>query len=370
MKLSLLQFVASEYPDTNLGDTAVIACQHILPTTFELFEELFEKGLKPKNVFLIGKCYSTNRETMKRFKSAGVNIADDSLSFNSSSSFDEQFQSYIENFFRKILSIIDIESYTKVVILDDGGHLIAHANDFLKDFNKCAAVEQTASGYEKIKSIKLNFPVINVALSRAKLEVESPFIAETIFQKIKGYLHQYNIIDPNILIVGSGNIGTAISALLKKKYKVSCCDIIKQKCDFGGDYKSHLNEFDLIIGATGTCAIQPGDFGLLKQNVLLVSASSSDREFSAVYLRQQLASKIRNCHEDIKVDGIILLNCGFPVNFNNGQENESRKDIQFTRSLLLMALLEATTKTFLTKIVDLNLSLQEKLIQEFMSLKN
>lgn len=365
MKLPLLQFVSSQYQDITLDKTLIIACQHILGTTFDLFDELFEKGLKPQNVFLVGKCYSTNRETFDLFQKRGVNVSEASFAFDSHISFDEQFQQNIEKFFKNMQSSVDLKSFERVVILDDGGYLIALSNDFLKGFQNIVGVEQTTSGYEKIKTLKLNFPVLNIARSRAKLEIESPFIAEIATEKIEEYLQKHQVENPNILIVGVGYIGAAISALLKGKYKVSGCDILQQKCDFAGDYKSHLSEFDLIIGATGTSAIQPGEFGNLKQGALLASVSSSDREFSAVYLRQ-LAPKTENCHDDIKVNGVTLLNCGFPINFNDGKQHGVLPEkIQLTRALLLAGIFEATTKSFSKNLVDLDLSLQEKIIREF-----
>jgi S-adenosylhomocysteine hydrolase len=286
MKYQLLQFVSDQYQDAKLDKTLVISCQHILGTTFDLFEKLFEKGLKPENTFLIGKCYSTNKETFDLFQNNGVHISDLSFSFDSHISFDEQFQLNIEKFFKNIQSKIDIKSFEKVIILDDGGYLIAFSNDFIKSFENVVGVEQTTSGYKKIKNLKLNFPVLNIARSKAKLEIESPFIAEIAAQKIESYLEKYNLTNPKILIVGLGFVGTAIFELLKKKYFVSGCDIIHKKCDFNGDYKGHLDDFNLIIGATGTSAIQPGEFGNFKHSALLASVSSSDREFSAVYLRQ------------------------------------------------------------------------------------
>lgn len=367
MKLKLLQFVSREYQDVSLDKTLVIACQHILGTTFDIFEELFEKGLKPENVFLIGKCYSTNRETFDLFQKRGVNISEASFAFDSHISFDELFQKNIEKFFKNIQSSIDLKSFERVVILDDGGYLIALSNDFLKGLQNVVGIEQTTSGYEKIKTLKLNFPVLNIARSKAKLEIESPFIAEIAADKIEEYLQKHQVESPNILVVGVGYIGTAISALLKGKYKVSGCDIIQQKCDFGGDYKSHLSEFDLIIGATGTSAIQPGEFGNLKHGALLASTSSSDREFSAVYLRQ-LALKTENCHEDIKVNGATLLNCGFPINFSDGKQHSVMPEkIQLTRALLLAGVFESVTKKFSNNLVELDLSLQEKIIREFNS---
>jgi len=365
MNLPLLQFVSNEFQDVSLNNTLIIACQHILGTTFDLFEELFQKGLKPENVFLIGKCYSTNKQTFDLFKKKGANISEASFAFDSHISFDELFQKNIEAFFKDIQSAVDLKSFEKIVILDDGGYLIALSNDFLKGLKNVVGIEQTTSGYEKVKNLKLHFPMLNIARSKAKLTIESPFIAEIAAKKIDKYLHKYRIKNPNILVIGTGSIGSTLSSTLSKKFPVSRCDIIQQKCDFNGDYKDHLNEFDLIIGATGTSAIQSGEFGNLKQGVLLASISSSDREFSAVYLRQ-LAATTENCHEDIKVNGVTLLNCGFPINFNDGKRHSvSPEKIQLTRALLLAGIFESVTKEFSNNLIELDTFLQEKITQEF-----
>jgi S-adenosylhomocysteine hydrolase len=363
--LPLLQFVSGQYQDVRFEKTLVIACQHILGTTYDFFEELFAKGLIPKNVFLIGKCYSTNKETFGLFKKRGVRVSASSFAFDSRVSFDEQFQLNIERFFREIQSAVDVKSFERIIILDDGGCLIVFSNDFLKGVKHAAGVEQTTSGYEKIKTLALRFPVINVARSRAKLEVESPFIAEIAARKIDEYVRKYRIKNPKTLVLGMGYVGAEMYGLLKEKYDVSGCDIIRKRCDFGGDYKSRLGDFDLIVGATGTYAIQPGEFGGLKQGALLASLSSSDREFSAVYLRQ-LAPRTGECHKDIKAKGVTLLNCGFPVNFNDGKRHSvAAEKIQLTHSLLLAGVLEASHRKFPNKLVDLNSALQDRIVREF-----
>ena len=40
----------------------IVGVQHILETTHAMFRSLYKLGLKPQNISIIGKCYSTCRE--------------------------------------------------------------------------------------------------------------------------------------------------------------------------------------------------------------------------------------------------------------------------------------------------------------------
>jgi S-adenosylhomocysteine hydrolase len=339
MSLPLLEYTSSLFPHANLSNTLVIACQHILGTTYDLFDELFKKGLKPENTYLLGKCYSTNDDVFKRFRDRGV------------------FQAYIDDFVKSIK--VDFHSFEKVIILDDGGFLLSYANDFM-NIKNVVGIEQTSSGFSKIKDISLNYPIVNVARSKAKLEYESPLIAQLVIEKIESHFLSAGITDPNILIIGQGYIGKNISTLLKEKYHVTALDISQDNAHLD---KSSWSEFDVIIGATGKNVIQPGDFSTLKAGVALISVSSSDREFSAAYLRA-LLPKNQDCHANIDTGKITLLNSGFPINFDGKEHSMPPEQAQLTRSLLLAGVCHGFEMKELG-IIDLDMKIQESIIKEF-----
>ncbi len=369
-KLPLLKFISEKYCEANLSDTLIIACQHLLGTTYNLFEELFSKGLKPENVFLLGKCYSTNNKVLKRFIDKSVNVSNLSNAFNSRISFDRQFHDYVKRFLRDVREKTDIKKFNKVIIIDDGGSLLVFANDYFKETNNFVGIEQTTSGYEKLKNIHLMFPVFNIARSEAKLEYESPMIAQLVVDKINSYINIKNITNPKILVIGQGYVGQAIFNLLSKNFKdnfVKKCDKLANKCDYAGNYKSKIGEFDLIIGATGQPALNKNDFGNLKQGVILVSTSSSDREFSAVYLRL-LEPKNSDCHKDYNVNGINLLNSGFPINFDGAEHSLAPEKIQLTRALLLAGIYESLKIKKDKGIQKLNEKIQKQLVAKFKEL--
>lgn len=357
--LPLVDHALSLYSDADLSNTTLIACQHLLGSTLTMFEALFRKNLKPKNTYLLGKCYSTNEKVYHQFAKRGVKISPLSKAFDNQMSFDEQFQSYVENFIKDI----DVSSEQKIILLDDGASLILFANDFFKGEKDITGVEQTSSGYDKLNKIELNFPIINVARSKAKLSIESPMIAGVAVSKINSYLNKKKLNDPKILIVGQGPIGTAIYQLLRNQYIIDTYDLSTHKVHFPGAFEPRLKEFDVIIGATGQSIITPGDFGKLKENVILISVSSSDREFSGAYLRR-LDNQTSDCHKDYSVNGINLLNSGFPINFDGGEHSVVPSKIQLTRALLTAAVLQASKEKPSKGLVDLDPNVQTALINE------
>jgi len=350
----LIEYAIMLFADVSLHDVLLIASQHILDSNRSLFGYFVEKGLPPANIFLIGKCYSTNQKVFERFAKMGINVSKDSSKFDSYVSFDEQFDIFTRDFLEDVLKKVNLKKIRRVVILEDGGNLLSHANRVFKDFSKVVGIEQTSAGYEKLKNLKLNFPVVNVARSETKLKVESPLIADIFLEKLEEFLSKINLKPKKVLIVGSGAIGGAIYQRMKKRFDVYRYDLEEQLSDFKGkSLKGILSEFDIIIGTTGKAIIDLNSYRYLKKGVVLASASSSDREFSAVDLRK-LVDKIGNCHKTISTKGINLLNCGFPVNFDGGENSSPLKEIQITLALLFSAVCLASSKEYKKGLVELD----------------
>jgi len=360
----LLKTVSSHY-NVNLSEVALIGCQHILGTTVDMLDQLFKDGLKPWNTYLIGKCYSTNNSVFNKIKKIGVNIDENSKTFHSHLSYDDQFFEYTNRFINNSLQEIGKLSYKKIIVLDDGGYLISciNARDDLK-FDTITAVEQTTSGYEKVSRIGLKFPVINVARSKAKLEIESPIIADIIIKEIKKFFKRYNLKKPDILIVGDGYIGNNLLNKLAKDFMVDSYDLISHNEPFPGVFADTIKKYDVIIGSTGRKIISGDTFKFLKSQTYLISTSSSDREFSAFEIRQKIP-EYNECHLDTKSDGLIIANSGFPINFTGGVHSAPPKKIILTRSLLLAGVLEASQITSSKGLIELSQNIQDIIIKNF-----
>ena len=227
------------------------------------------------------------------------------------------------------------------------------------------AIEQTSSGYNKLKNEKIHFPIINVARSNAKLVYESPFIAELIVKKLFSRLKELQLSPKTCLIVGAGSVGKELFNLLKNKFETHIYDVQQHISDFGKtELANIISDFDLIIGASGNEIINSKIYSKIKNGAILISASSSDREFSAVNLRKS-APKIKDCHKDIFVNDVWLLNCGFPLNFDGNKNSASPEKIQLTRALMLSAICLAMEKEYQKDFIELEPKYQKLIVEKF-----
>ncbi len=350
---------AAELCGFDMQHTGVLARQHLLSTTYDLFEKLFKKNLNPKHVFLLGKCYSTNKDVLNRFINSGAYVSPHSDTFDSYRTFDEQTQQAIEELLA--FSHSSLSNLERVLVIDDGGDLLLAANGAFKN---TFGVEQTSSGYRKLNEASLKYPVVNVARCEAKLRLESPMIAGVVAEKIQPYLRE----NSNVLVVGNGAIGNCVYELLGRHYSVTSYDISRNKQALFSESRLKLDAYDLIVGCTGNTILQPKQLEECKKGVVLASASSSDIEFPAIFLRKQLP-RYTVCHKTISINEINLLNSGFPINFDGNKDNVPPEKIQLTRSLLLIGINQAL-QSCENGLIALNTGMQNKIIEKYAAISS
>lgn len=348
--MDLIEYVNSKNK-TNLKEFYLVGCQHYLESNQKMIFSLIRKGINPEKIFMINKTYSYNKEIEDKFKLKGINCFN--YKYNSHKSFDLQFKRAIKEFLKQIKK--EIKPDKKIILIDDGGELIQIANKIFKK-NKIYAVEQTSSGFHKLNKLKLNFPVMNIARSQAKLNYETPYIIKDFLKKLYSKLDELEINPKATLIIGKGVLGGYLEK--EMRFKPDFYDIIHKKLKL----KKIIGKYDLIIGATGFTSIPRKLHKKLKHNCCLVSISSSDREFDAVYLRRKIAKT--KPHEDLKIKGIYLLNNGFPLSFQGNKEEIPHNHIQITRGLMLEGIYESL-KQNKKGIINLNKKAQEDIVKRF-----
>lgn len=336
----LLHETLSLFSSNILENILLLARQHLLTDTYFLLLALEQLGLKREHIAIMGKCYSTNAEVVQRMREHNFEVFVPEIEFDSHRSFDEQHLNDVKTFVTAQLKKHDVAAFNRVIVLDDGGDLIIEVQNQLKKTNNVIGVEQTTNGYNKLKTSDMWFPVINVARCKSKLVVEYKFVVEAILTVIERYISTKKIVVENILVIGNGAIGSAICQQLANKFKkVYCYDLISAQNNM--TIKDYLPLVDLIIGCTGCTSVPKQYHAYLKKQVILASASSSDREFDAVYLRRAV-ERTHHPHTNIVVDSIYLLNNGFPVNFHGGQYSMPLSASQLTISLLLAGVCQAS----------------------------
>ncbi|MCB1073492.1 MAG: hypothetical protein KDK96_10400 [Chlamydiia bacterium] len=328
----------------------------------------FDRGLLPENVYLIGKCYSTDLSTYHHLKEVGVYVCPTSLQFRKSLPFDYYYKKNTEAFVNNFLSLK--LNNKRLICIDDGGELITNLNQAPKKHKlKLAALEQTTSGYEKIKKLDFKMGVVNVARSFAKIDIESKVVIRTAIQSLHERINKNSITARNVLIFGNGAIGGAMADALEGSANVFLADIDCNKSTGRyEDYLDNLSDFDLIIGCVGETVLSLDRINQLKRGTTLISLSSSDREFDIVKLRQS-CKHLKSCHDDFRcANGVIVLNCGFPINFSGEADKVDIEEFELTRALLTLGILQACSlKTKEKGLIPLNMPIQTKLIEKFSS---
>ncbi|MEI7960987.1 MAG: hypothetical protein WCI04_01505 [archaeon] len=369
MQLPLLEFVDSLFFNKDLTGSIVIACQHIMEPQMIFFRKLVNCGVKNENFFVLGKCYSTNKNIFNELKMDGFKVHEDSAKFDSYVPFDKQWSASVAKFVSFVEKSTNIKNFSRIIVIDDGGFLIEEIQKRGFDIGKIVAVEQTSSGYAKLRDSDFKFPIINVARSNAKLLHESPYVAELFIKNLNIFLTEIKKAPKSTLIIGNGAVGGAISNALSKLMQVKHIDIEKEKSDFElNNLHNVISNFDLIVGATGKEILGLKDLKFIKKGSILASVSSSDREFSAAEIRREF-QKTNNPHHHFVSNGIVLLNAGFPVTFKGARCEIPLEKIQLTMALLYAGILQGIKNINKVGIVELNKNIQKKIVFELYNLK-
>lgn len=363
-RLPLIERLTQLFDDLNLENTLIFSVQHICSTTEVLFDALLDLNLHPENLYVIGKCYSTNPDVLARLRKKGINALFSDSSFNCLIPFDVDFDRNVDEMIQQVLSSNDLSSFEKIIILDDGGHLLERAEALLPKGLPIVGIEQTSSGFNRMKDKSLSFSVINLARSWLKLEYESPIIISLVLRKLKEKLGQLDCNVSKVLLIGFGVLGQKIHEILKDRYLISIFDSVPEKSTIASDeFKMRLGEFDLIIGCTGSTSLTFDNFRYLKKPVILASISSSDCEFESFKFRQ--LNPVKSCHSHVMVDGITLLNCGFPITFDQDYDSIDTDDFQLTRALILASVYQASfTSQSLHGFLPMEDNLQHMILNE------
>ncbi|NGX40135.1 MAG: Adenosylhomocysteinase [Chlamydiae bacterium] len=367
IRLDLVESVFEFRQITTFENVVIIGAQHILPTTLSMLESFFDRGLQPDKVFLIGKCYSTDLQTYYQLRQLGVYVCPSSLTFHKNASFDSSYTQNTKSFIDRIIFNENLLKNQLIIVLDDGGEIIHYLNHHsLSHDYKITAIEQTTSGFQKNKNLKLNMCVMNVARCKAKLKFESKIVVKTAIQAIYKRLLFGSIRSENILIVGNGAIGNALANALEGKFNVSLVDIDPKKSKIPYEEAlKNLSRFDLIIGCVGKTILPREKIESLKPGTTLISLSSSDREFEIAKLRSK-SNKISSCHDDFECsNGVKVLNCGFPINFSHEATEVDIEEFELTRSLLSLGILQAIELQTEKGFFPINENDQAQLIDQF-----
>ena len=374
--LPLLDWVANNTTISLIENSIIITHTHILPSSFPLFRHLAHL-VDYDNLFILEKPYSTVRRVFNKLIQMGAEIVP--VAMVDHAPYEFALKRSIDVLWDKVINIQKRKNISRIIVIDDGADLLLSIPwEKLKSV-KIVGVEQTQRGIDRINNTRHNIPaVVNVASSAVKKNIESLFIGKAIVQKMKSLRLLKSF--PKVSIIGIGSIGRAISKELKKNNIDVISYDIKHHVQRTSDktkvnsIDTAINKSDIVVGCSGSDFLKGVALERIEGKKTLISASSSDIEYFSLL---NLVSFPNRTFEEIKIKvhsslKLKILNGGYPINFDRKKEWESSEDIQITRCLLYIGIMQSLTLTdsrYRGKIVKLDGFSQEELIKKWVELK-
>lgn len=297
---------------TDFRQVSLLIVQHITKNTIEFIRLLHTAGFR--EITVIGKPYSVDKEAHKAIERYAKVII--------------PTLAQLERITYIGLVINKVVKKQPFLCFDMGGHFSRYFQSLPKlPKGLLGVIEETKNGIW-FDPNTLKIPLVSVAQAKLKNYGENYFVARAIIRSTEHILineFQQTLAGKDILVLGFGMIGSRLASLLRQQSRVSVFDIIpslRLKARIDGFYvlgsASHLSDFDVIIGTTGTYALK-GELVHLKPGVFLVNGSTRRREFDFRSIPKSIESRVDDKrHTKITlINGkvIYLLAHGYPVNF-------------------------------------------------------
>lgn len=339
------------------GDTALVAVQHMLDQTVDLFRATENLGLRPENIFALGKVYSNSDPVITAIRNMGATVVESS--FPQPGEFDESFEQDITRLWEVVVERLASRRIKRILVLDDGGKCITKMPRDLLSRYEIAGVEQTSLGTFVFEESPPPFAVVSWARAAVKLQIGGPIFSYCLIKKLHDVLLRgRSLAGVDIGIIGLGSIGRGLAdAASRRGSNVAFYDSdpdldMPQYLSGRVTRLESLEELMLrseyLIGSSGRNPFKDKWPTAYRPGIRLVSASGGDQEFGPIIrdLRSCASFKVDAETWDITGDGpcgpIHIAYSGFPYNFvGRAEEAVPTRIVQVETGGLLVSLIQA-----------------------------
>jgi hypothetical protein len=330
--------------------TLIFAHIHCLPSYSKLLGYMIDElRFDPSQVFVVPKSYSTIPETLHELREMRVGIANPNGSFQVGY-YNKSAAPTLNAACQYAAKLIDnSRTAERAILLDDGGSLTEFwYKHQLHEKIQTVSVQQTTSGIYREPTNCKKIIKVNVAGSAAKRWFEAWVIAAGVTRKL-GEIRD-RLAGRRIGIIGYGAIGRAIATAMKEYTDQDNIRVYDSALNVRAEYfkntsslGSLINKSDFIFGCTGRNCFVRAEHMLMRveKSITFVSCSSRDVEF--LTLLRSYAQPTDNALGDITLQAgraHMVLNGGFPINFDRVREYETENEISLTRALTLSGVLQ------------------------------
>jgi hypothetical protein len=339
-------------------DTALVAVQHMLWQTVDLFQTAGDMGLKLRNIFALGKVYSNSNPVTRTLRAMGVTIVENAMP--EAGEFDEYFARDIHRLWQVTAEALAQRNVKRIIVLDDGGKCITSTpRDLIRQYS-IGGVEQTSLGIFVLQEKPPAFAVTSWARSAVKLQIGGQIFSHCLIDKLNNeFLSGKSLQGEEIGIIGLGSIGTGMANLAARQGNhvmfydpnpdLQIPQNLHDRVTRLGSLEELMMRCNYVLGCSGRNPFKDKWPMAHRPGVRLFSASGGDHEFGPIIraLRDTPSFKVAPDTWDITSDHgpsgpIVIAYHGYPYNFvSRAGEAVPTHIVQIETGGLLAGLMQA-----------------------------
>lgn len=339
-------------------ETAIVAVQHMLRQTVDLFQTIAEMGLELKNIFALGKVYSNSASVIETLRNMGVTVVETTPPEPG------EFHAYFERDVSKLWQIaaqsMTARGIKRVLVLDDGGVAITSVPPEVRQRFEICGVEQTSLGMFLFEMKPPPFAVIAWARAAVKLEVGGPIFSQCFIDRLNTeFIDQRTLRGRQVGVIGMGSIGRAVSNLAARQGNRVLYYDPQRDLRIPATQRDRITRVeslaelmvrcDYVVGCSGRNPFKNKWPLPHKPGLKLLSASGGDQEFGPIinYLKRRPGFSVMRDTWDMFSDHgpsgrIQIAYLGYPYNFvSRAPDAVPTHIVQLETGGLLAALMQA-----------------------------
>lgn len=198
------------------NDTAIVAVQHMLWQTVDLFRAVGEMALRPENIFALGKVYSNSVPVIRTLREMGVTVIESTMP--APGEFSESFERDVKHLWEVAEDGLARRHIRRIIVLDDAGRCITNTPPDVTRQYIIGGVEQTSFGMFVFEERPPAFAVTSWARAAVKLQIGGPIFSQCLIDKLNTEFLRGKLMEGEELgIIGLGSIGIGMANLAARQ---------------------------------------------------------------------------------------------------------------------------------------------------------